>query len=198
MLPIKTNVIGVDEVGRGAWAGPLVVAAVMFRAIPVIPSSIIIRDSKTLSAMQREKAAAFIRRHADIAIIVASCEQVDSIGIQRANALAFQKAARAVIKKSSTPAEQVFVRADGRRICDFSHTHEFLIKGDQKCQVIAAASIVAKVWRDRCMVCLSKKYLQYGFERNKGYGTKEHQEALRLNGLSPIHRQSFSLACYTQ
>lgn len=192
MDPIRTDIIGVDEVGRGAWAGPLVCAAVRFHTVPTLPRGIAIRDSKVLSASQREKAARFIRTYADISLAFATRKEIDTLGIQRANVRVFEKAVRKI-----GFADDALIRIDGRRICTLAYPHEFLVAGDKKCMIIAAASIVAKVCRDRLMARFSARYPHYGFDRNKGYGTREHQIALKAHGFSAIHRRSFSLACYT-
>ncbi|MDO8490098.1 MAG: ribonuclease HII [bacterium] len=194
MEPIDTNTIGIDEVGRGAWAGPLVVAAVYFPAIPRIPENILIRDSKKLRPQQREDSSRFILEKAITVIESAPHSLIDTIGIQAANKKLFESAAKKILNTICTryPRNCVRLKIDGRRICDFSVTHEFVIKGDARLEVIAAASIVAKVWRDHLMVRMAKKYPVYGFEQHKGYGTKQHSSALNKYGLCAIHRRSFS------
>lgn len=181
-------VAGVDEAGRGPLAGPVVAAAVMFP-----PGSWIdgVDDSKKLSAKRREELFELICQQAlSVGIGIISHTIIDQINIYQA---AVQAMIEAVSKLAPLPQH---VLVDGpiqpwRGHNDIPSTS--IIDGDTKCFSIAAASIVAKVTRDRMMIELDKQFPQYGFARHKGYGTKEHYEALRKFGPCEIHRRSFRL-----
>ena len=174
-------IAGMDEVGRGPLAGSVVTACVV---MPEEPLLIWIDDSKKLSEGRREKVYDEIMRHAlYVGIGEVSPQEIDEINILEATRKAMRAAA------SSVPADIYLIDAvaglglKGREVS--------IIKGDASSYSIAAASIVAKVTRDRQMIELDKKYPEYGFARNKGYGTKEHIEALKRIGPCPIHRRSF-------
>lgn len=174
-------VAGMDEVGRGPLAGNVVTACVVMPEDPVIPW---IDDSKKLSESRREKVFEEIMKHAlYVGIGEISPEEIDRINILEATKNAMRKAA------SEVPADIFLVDAvtklglKGKEIP--------IIKGDATSYSIAAASIVAKVIRDRQMIELDKLYPEYGFARNKGYGTKEHIDALKRIGPCPVHRRSF-------
>ena len=174
-------IAGIDEVGRGPLAGNVVTACVVMPEEPVIPW---IDDSKKLSEIRREKVFGEILSHAlFIGIGEVSPQEIDEINILEATRKAMRKAA------SEIPADIFLIDAvtklgiNGKEIP--------LIKGDASSYSIAAASIVAKVTRDRQMIEMDKLYPEYGFARNKGYGTKEHIEALKKIGPCPIHRRSF-------
>ena len=174
-------VAGMDEVGRGPLAGNVVTACVVMPEDPVIPW---IDDSKKLSESRREKVFEEIMKHAlYVGVGEISPEEIDRINILEATKNAMRKAA------SEVPADIFLVDAvtklglKGKEIP--------IIKGDATSYSIAAASIVAKVIRDRQMIELDKLYPEYGFARNKGYGTKEHIEALKKYGPCPIHRRTF-------
>ncbi len=174
-------VAGMDEVGRGPLAGNVVTACVVMPEDPVIPW---IDDSKKLSESRREKVFEEIMKHAlYVGVGEISPEEIDRINILEATKNAMRKAA------SEVPADIFLVDAvtklglKGKEIP--------IIKGDATSYSIAAASIVAKVIRDRQMIELDKLYPEYGFARNKGYGTKEHIDALKRIGPSPVHRRSF-------
>ena len=174
-------VAGMDEVGRGPLAGNVVTACVVMPEDPVIPW---IDDSKKLSESRREKVFEEIMKHAlYVGVGEISPEEIDRINILEATKNAMRKAA------SEVPADIFLVDAvtklglKGKEIP--------IIKGDATSYSIAAASIVAKVIRDRQMIELDKLYPEYGFARNKGYGTKEHIDALKRIGPCPVHRRSF-------
>lgn len=177
------RVAGVDEVGRGAWAGPLVAAAVI---LPV-KKWYKIRDSKLLSFKERTQLASKIKKGAKAwAIAQAGIQEIDMLGMTVAQSLAYE---RCISKLTIKPD---FLLVDGKfkpftKIQALPITH-----GDRDCASIAAASIIAKDYRDNLMIKLSKKYPKYHFEKHKGYGTKLHQEKLKLFGPSKIHRQLFS------
>lgn len=183
-LPYKAGgiiVAGMDEVGRGPLAGNVVTACVVMPDEPVIPW---IDDSKKLSEGRREKVYTEIMEHAlYVGIGEVSPAEIDEINILEATRKAMREAA------SSVPAGIFLIDAvtglglNGREVP--------VIKGDASSYSIAAASIIAKVVRDRQMIELDALYPQYGFARNKGYGTKEHIEALRKYGPCPFHRRSF-------
>jgi ribonuclease HII len=177
-------IAGVDEVGRGPLAGPVVAAAV------ILPSSIerlsAINDSKLLTDAQRRESLTIIAAAADIGVGVVSVEEIDRINIHRANLLAFKLAIEDLEGKPD------LALIDGRHQSLLSIPQRAIIKGDRLSMSIAAASIVAKVVRDQMMLEFDKKYPQYGFAHHKGYGTADHLAALKQFGPSPIHRRSFA------
>lgn len=176
------RVAGIDEAGRGPLAGPIVAAAVVL-AFPV-PG---LNDSKLLSEARREELFSTLSRgEHDIGVAVIEAEEIDRLGIQQANYAAM---ARAVDALASAPD---YLLVDGFQLPGVRQPALKIIKGDQRSQSIAAASIVAKVTRDRLMLTWAARFPEYGFERHKGYGTREHLDALARNGVSPIHRRSFA------
>jgi len=177
------HIAGSDEAGRGAWAGPLVAAAVILPPKHRIRG---IRDSKKLSPEARERLYEHITRLALAwSFCVISPRTIDSRGITYANREALHQA----IKKLSPHPHAVLI--DAVRI-DTGIPTRAIINGDEIVQIIAAASIIAKVTRDRMMRRLHQKLPHWGFEQHKGYGTAHHQEMLRRHGISRIHRLSFS------
>lgn len=178
------SVAGVDEAGRGPLAGPLVAAAVILPADQTIKG---IDDSKKLSPRKREILFWQIRRKAiGIGIGVVSHSAIDRINVGQANFLAMKKA---VERLKVTPD---FLLVDGKRHkIDLPISQRGINSGDAKCASIAAASIIAKVTRDRLMRKYHKQYPLYGFDRHKGYGTKRHLQLLEKHGPCPIHRRSF-------
>jgi len=179
------RVAGVDEAGRGPLAGPVVAAAVI---LPRTGFSLPVADSKVLSMARRESLAQALWQAPDvhIGIGVVSAQEVDRVNILQATYLAMREA---VAKLSPQPD---FTLVDGLPGVGLSVPTEFIVKGDAKSASIAAASIVAKVHRDRMMIRFAGQYPGYGFTRNKGYGTREHLVALARLGATPIHRTSFS------
>jgi ribonuclease HII len=177
------HVAGVDEVGRGCLAGPVVAAAVVLS-----PDRYVARicDSKTVTALERVKLYDRITRTA-IAWSVASadCDEIDRINIHQASLRAMQ---RAVLSLAPSPD---FVLVDAFRIPDILMPQRGVVHGDARCTAIAAASIVAKVTRDRMMLELHSQDPRYGFDRHKGYATKDHLDAVALHGYSGVHRRSF-------
>ncbi|HNX69184.1 MAG TPA: ribonuclease HII [Candidatus Omnitrophota bacterium] len=174
---------GVDEAGRGPLAGPVVAAAVIvFR--PEDLSGV--NDSKKLSASQREKLCGVIARSALVGIGIADERMIDEINIYEATRLAMKKA---VLNLTRTPD---LLLIDGPMRIDLPLEQKGVIRGDQKSASIAAASIIAKVFRDRWMHKLHEIYPAYAFHNHKGYGTAEHLKALREVGPSPVHRRSFA------
>lgn len=178
-----SRVIGVDEVGRGPLAGPVVAAAVWLDPDD-IPEGL--NDSKALSAKKREALYDVILAKADVSIASCSVEEIDEINILQASLKAMERAAAGL----NVAADYVLV--DGNKIpAAFGLNAEAIIKGDARSVSISAASIVAKIWRDRLMVDLAQHYPGYGWEKNAGYGTKLHLEGLRNLGVTPHHRRSF-------
>ena len=185
----KTVVAGIDEVGRGAWAGPVVAAAVVFP--PFFDPPFALFDSKLLKPKQREVLSEKISSVAKVGIGSVEVPIINKSGIVNATQDAFKKAV------SSLKAQTDFYLIDAFYISDWDRENQLPIKkGDRVCSSIAAASVVAKVYRDRIMRQLSTRYPKYGFERHKGYGTKFHQEAIARHKFSNIHRTSFQLTPY--
>ena len=176
-------IAGVDEAGRGPLAGPVCAAAVILPEGTVIEG---INDSKKLSEKKREKLFDIILETA-VAYSVEFVEPnvIDDINIRQATSLAMHTA----VEKLSMAAD--FVIIDGNDKISYDIPYEYIVKGDARSQSIAAASILAKVSRDRLMLKLDKKYPEYGFAKHKGYGTKEHMESIRKYGVSEVHRKSF-------
>ncbi|WP_159726094.1 ribonuclease HII [Methylosinus sp. Ce-a6] len=180
----RRPVAGVDEVGRGPLAGPVAAAAVILDP-KRLPDGV--DDSKAMSAKAREEAFERIAARAlAIGVAFASVEEIDALNIRRASLLAM---ARAVAALHIAPG---FVLVDGRDLPELACPGEAIVKGDAICLSIAAASIVAKILRDRQMRRLAAFYPHYGFATNAGYGTPEHLAALRAHGPTPFHRMSFS------
>ncbi len=183
--------VGVDEVGRGPLAGPVVACAVVMppeqRAIAGVD------DSKQLDAATRETLAGRIRERAlVVALGAASVREVDRLNIYHATVLAMRRALSRVPAALGRVPDHVLV--DGTPLRTLGVVHTAVVKGDAKCYAIACASIVAKVTRDRLMASLALRYGGYGWERNRGYGTAEHQRAIAGHGLTRHHRRSFCLA----
>lgn len=176
-------VAGVDEAGRGPLAGPVFAAAVIMSEDKYIPD---IKDSKKLSEKKREQVFDYIIENADYYAVASVGEsEIDEINILNATHSAMNKAVDLLVVKPD------FVLVDGNSIKNMTLPHETVVKGDAKVFCVAAASILAKVSRDRCIAELAKKYPEYGFEKHKGYGTAQHIEALKKYGPCPIHRKSF-------
>ncbi len=174
---------GVDEAGRGCLAGPVVVAVVVADSNFHIEG---INDSKQVSATRREKLLPIIEKQAAaIGIGIATAEEIDQINILQATHLA---AKRAYGQLDVMPD---YLLTDFLKLTELTPPVEALVKGDARSQVIAAASIVAKVTRDRIMLTLDTEFPQYGFSKHKGYGTVAHKQALQQTGPSTIHRHTF-------
>lgn len=178
-------VCGTDEAGRGPLAGPVVAAAV------ILPNSCVIEgldDSKKLTEKKREKLYDIIREQAlAYAIVEISPEEIDRLNILRASLTAMQRAV-AKVRETVSPAA---VLIDGNQQADFGVPSFTVVKGDSISQSIAAASVLAKVYRDRLMMKLAEEYPVYGIAKHKGYPTPEHKLAVYEHGPSPIHRRSF-------
>lgn len=188
---LKNNthyIAGVDEVGRGPLAGPIVAASVILNLNYKDDNDFIlyINDSKKLNSKKRKQLAQIIKEKA-LCFSISSCsnEEIDKYGIAYCNNKVFSNC----IEKLSIKPD--IVLSDGYKIKNVDFTNEAIIKGDNKSASIACASIIAKVYRDEVMINLSNKYPGYGFEKNVGYGTKEHIKAIKEKGILDIHRKSF-------
>ena len=178
-----TAVCGIDEAGRGPLCGPVCAAAVILPEGAELPG---INDSKKLSEKKREELYPLIlERAVAVGIGSASAEEIDRINILQATFLAMRRA----VENLSVPASYALV--DGNRLPELSVPAEYVIHGDAASASIAAASILAKVSRDRFMYEMDKKYPEYDFAKHKGYGTKLHYEKLREYGPCEIHRMTF-------
>ncbi|BCS33889.1 ribonuclease HII [Luteitalea sp. TBR-22] len=176
-------VAGVDEVGRGCLAGPVTAAAVILDPDRPIAG---LRDSKLLSPEARERLHdQILARAIAWRVVSRSPADIDRLNIHKASLAAMREAVLGL-----APAAD-YVLADGFAIPGLDVPHQGLVKGDQRCACIAAASIVAKVTRDRLMVALDREDPRYGYVRHKGYATAEHLAAIRVHGLSDAHRRSF-------
>ena len=175
---------GVDEVGRGSLIGPVYAAAV------ILNKSInkkLLKDSKSLSKDKREKLFTYIKKNSIWAVGQASVKEIEKINILHASLLAMK---RAILKLKKKPS---LVLIDGNKLPDLKNYRlRFVIKGDQKISCISAASIIAKVSRDRFITTLSQKFKNYGWDTNSGYGTKEHLNAINKFGITKYHRKTFS------
>jgi ribonuclease HII len=179
-----TVIAGVDEAGRGPLAGPVVAAAVI---LPTKYSHEGLNDSKKLSPARRDAIYEELVSREDVIWCAgeASVEEIEQLNILRATHLAMERAVRGLrVQPDMTIIDGLVVR-------DFPYAQQAVVKGDSKSLSVAAASIIAKVGRDRAMVEYDRQYPQYGFRKHKGYGTREHLENLRRHGPCPIHRQSF-------
>ncbi len=181
---LECRVAGVDEVGRGPWAGPVIAAAVILDPAN-IPDGL--NDSKKLSKKRREALLPLLSDCALIGIGEASVDEIDSINILQASFLAMQRAV------SALPEIPEHLLIDGNKLPqNLPCPATAVIKGDGKSLSIAAASVVAKVARDRIMSELGEAFPAYGWAQNAGYGTAQHRDALDLVGVSPHHRKSFA------
>ena len=177
-------VAGVDEVGRGPLAGPVVAAAVILDPARPIEG---LADSKKLSEKRREELAEIIKEQAlSWALGRAEVEEIDRLNILQASLLAMQRAVAALQPQAE------FALVDGNRCPDLACPAEAVIKGDDRVPVISAASVIAKVARDREMCALERDYPGYGLAKHKGYPTKTHLECLQRLGVTVIHRRSFA------
>ncbi len=177
------HVAGADEVGRGCLAGPVVAAAVILRSEEYVPG---IADSKVVPAAERERlfcdiTAAAVAWH----VAIVDADEIDRINIHRASLKAMREAVLALVPLPG------FVLVDGFRIPDLLMPQRPIVGGDRKSTAIAAASILAKVTRDRIMATLHEADPRYGFDRHKGYATREHLDAVGRFGYSPNHRRTF-------
>jgi len=178
---------GVDEVGRGSLIGPVYAAAVILNKTI---NKRLLKDSKSLSKKKRKELYSYIKKNSIWAIGQASVKEIEKINILHASLLAMK---RAILKLKKKPS---LVLIDGNKLPDLkAYKLEYVIKGDQKIPCISAASIIAKVSRDRFITKLSKQFNSYGWDRNSGYGTKEHLKAIKKFGITKYHRKTFSPIC---
>ena len=175
---------GVDEVGRGSLIGPVYAAAV------ILNKSIntkILKDSKSLSKNKRKEISTYIKKNSIWAIGQASVREIEKINILQASLLAMK---RAIIKLKKKPS---LVLIDGNKLPNIKNYNlKYIIKGDQKIPSISAASIIAKVSRDKFVTTLSKSFKNYRWDTNSGYGTKEHIKAIKKFGVTKYHRKTFA------
>lgn len=192
MLAIETQsgelVAGVDEVGRGALFGPVVAAAVILPTSAIDPLALAgVTDSKRLTPQRRTVLAAQIQQLAICRIGLASVREIDRLNILQASLLAMR---RSILRLDPVP---TLCLIDGnQRVPNLSLPQQTVVKGDQNSLAIAAASIIAKVWRDALIDRLAAKYPQYNLSTNKGYGTIAHRQAIVQFGITRQHRRSFS------
>tara|TARA_B100000886_G_scaffold30383_1_gene19075 strand:- start:303 stop:872 length:570 start_codon:yes stop_codon:yes gene_type:complete len=173
---------GVDEVGRGCLAGPVVSAAVILKKGIDLK---LLKDSKKISFKKREEISEHIKKNSYYAIGIASVEEILNLNILQASLLSMSRAIEKLkIKPGLTLIDGNFAPAGLKN-------YQTIINGDEKIKVISAASIIAKVYRDRFMIKLSEKYSNYAWERNFGYGTKAHLEGLKNFGVTSHHRKGF-------
>lgn len=199
-LPVGSQgfrvIAGADEVGRGAWAGPVVAAAVVFSANTTcnLPATTKIDDSKKLTEKQRDKAERWIKENCLAwGVGEAPASVINRHGLTRATEMAFRRAIVECNKRSTLKVDFLLIDAFYLPYTKGIKRKNQLaiVKGDSKSYSIAAASIIAKVYRDKLMIKLGEKHKGYAWERNKGYGTREHQEAIIKHGLTRLHRKAF-------
>lgn len=182
-------VIGIDEVGRGCLAGPVYAAAVIFKSDKDVKTYY---DSKIINEVEREKLSSSVLQHHHAEIGVASVEEVDQVNIRQATFIAMKRAVEKLMVSANIQTGTLLI--DGRdTLPDFGHFQQLaVIDGDDKVRVISAASLVAKVARDKFMAELAEKHAVYGFEKHKGYGTSYHREQIQKHGPSIWHRRTFA------
>jgi len=173
-------IAGVDEVGRGCIAGPVVAAAVILQA-----NIEGIKDSKKLSEKKRNELSELIKSNAIYSFGLSSNDEIDEFNIQNATFLAMQRA----VKNLSVQPKKILV--DGNQVFETNLPIEAIVGGDNLITSISAASIIAKVYRDKIMQDLAAKFPHYSFEKHKGYPTKQHYEAIKYHGICEFHRKSF-------
>lgn len=200
-------IIGVDEAGRGPLAGPVVACAASYK-LQITKNKFqtnfkttnhklktknwnLIRDSKMLSHKQRESLYDFIHEHFYIGVGICDHKTIDRMNILQASFLAVKKALNALSRNANYKARKIILMDGKLAIPNFSLEQRAIVGGDKIVKSISAASIVAKVTRDRIMLSMHEKYPEYHFDQHKGYGTKLHMEMLQKHGPSEIHRQSF-------
>lgn len=194
-------VIGADEAGRGPLAGPVVACAAAFmdiskRGLEKDYKFKLIKDSKLLSEKQREKLYDFIHEHFYVGIGICDHKTIDRINILEATYLAMKKALDDLLRKSKIKNKKIIILIDGNKtVASCSYDQKAIIGGDSLVKSISAASIIAKVTRDRMMREAHKKYPQYDFAKHKGYGTRLHMEMIKKHGACEIHRRSFRPFC---
>lgn len=181
------DVAGIDEAGRGPWAGPVVAAAVILDRAKLPPDlAAELDDSKKLSKAVRERLFSHIEAKATYGIGQASVDEIDALNILQASMLAMRRAFE------NLPRKPQYAIVDGNRDPGLGVPTRCIVGGDASSLSIAAASILAKVTRDRIMADLAREFPGYGWEKNAGYGTKQHQQGLVEKGVTPHHRRSFA------
>ena len=181
---MKKIIAGVDEVGRGSLVGPVYAAAVILNKEI---NRKILKDSKKLNKIQRETLAKYIKKNSIWAVGKASLKEIENLNILNASLLAMKRAIKKLRKKPS------HVLIDGNRVPQIkNYKFKSIIKGDQKIPSISAASIIAKVTRDKMISDLGKKFKGYNWQRNFGYGTSQHLKAIKVLGITKHHRKTFS------
>jgi ribonuclease HII len=194
-----THIIGVDEVGRGCLAGPVVAAAVILPGLTQADNGglNLLNDSKKISEATREALATALHKSCRYAVAEASVAEIDEINILHASLLAMKRAIRALLVSGPAQGqgeEKYLVAVDGnKRIKDLGLEQITVVKGDSRSASIAAASVLAKVYRDELMTRLAREFPVYGWEANKGYPSALHREGIKHAGVSPWHRLSFRL-----
>jgi ribonuclease HII len=184
-------IAGIDEAGRGSLAGPVVAAACVLRVQRVPP---FIRDSKQLTPDQREEAFAWIAAHSAYGIGIVEAREIDASGILAATEKAMQKA----VAELADLVIPTYLLVDGRDKFWFDQPHSSIIRGDETEPCISAASIIAKVTRDRLMIEYHGKFPHYGFDVHKGYGVPLHFAAIRSHGPCQLHRTTFLKSVLSQ
>ncbi len=175
-------IAGVDEVGRGCLAGPVVSAAVILKKGIILS---LLKDSKKITFKKREEICEHIKNNSYYAIGIATVEEILNLNILQASLLSMKRAINQLSVKPTS------ILIDGNFAPKGLKNYKTIINGDEKIKVISAASIVAKVYRDKFMIDLSKKFSHYSWEKNFGYGTKAHLEGLKKFGLTSHHRKKF-------
>lgn len=186
-----TPVIGVDEVGRGPWAGPVIACAVQFDISintrhALLASLAGLDDSKKLSSKRRDTLFSIITEAATLSFGEASVAEIDTLNILQASLLAMRRAVQGL------PTKPRYALVDGNKDPGLGIPTQTVIQGDSRSLSIAAASVAAKVTRDRLMAELAQEFPAYGWEKNAGYGVKAHREGLQTHGITPHHRKSFA------
>ncbi len=183
---IYNHVIGIDEVGRGAFCGPVVSCSILLSK-DILKYDLVneINDSKRLSEKKRIYLSKFIKQNSIYSIGKANNKEIDDLNILKATNLSMIRSFEKFKKTKN------YVKIDGIKSFTLNNRTTFIKSGDQKSISIAAASIVAKTWRDKLMKNYSTIYPMYGLEKNKGYGTREHRDAIIKFGITKIHRKSF-------
>lgn len=179
---LNGTICGIDEAGRGPWVGEVVAAAVVLGHN--FPDKM--NDSKKLSEKRREELFEKIMQTCQVGVGIASVAEIDQLNILGATKLAMQRAF------ANLPATPEHALIDGNQLPNLPCKMQYVVKGDSKSLSIAAASIVAKVTRDRMICAAAKQHPQYGWERNKGYGTAEHMAAMQEHGITALHRRSYA------
>jgi ribonuclease HII len=179
------RIMGLDEVGRGCLSGPVVAAGVIFSPNTFVEE---IKDSKKLTLPEREELSVKIKQVAEFWTIQwCSSDEIDELNILKASLKAMNKCAEV------DGADPDYLLVDGNRYSGTLHPHKCLVKGDNRSMSIAAASIIAKVYRDKWMIKLHDEYPHYGWDTNVGYPTRQHFEGLKKHGATKLHRMSFNL-----